>query len=109
VQSTQPYLKAGTTRINKHDLKMRPIYHWAPETIQAHILICFISYPLVRQALYRIARQYQPMSFEKIRNELLHARASILVDTATRKKYIIPSKTTPIRKKLYVYLVMTCH
>ena len=88
-------------RINKHDLKMRPIYHWTPERIRAHILICFIAYALVRQAMYRTARQYQSMSFEKIRNELLHAQASILVDTATKKKYLIPSKTTPIQKKLY--------
>lgn len=88
-------------RINKHDLKMRPIYHWTPERIRAHVLICFIAYALVRQAMYRTALQYQPMSFEKIRNELLHAQASILVDTATKKKYIIPSKTTPIQKKLY--------
>jgi transposase len=88
-------------RISKHDLKMRPVYHWTPERIRAHILICFIAYALVRQAMYRTARQYQPMSFEKIRNELLHAQASILVDTATKKKYIMPSKTTPIQKKLY--------
>jgi transposase len=88
-------------RISKHDLKMRPIYHWTPERIRSHILICFIAYALVRQAMYRTARQYEPMSFEKIRNELLHAQASILLDTATHRKYILPSKTTPVQKKLY--------
>jgi transposase len=88
-------------RISKHDLKMRPIYHWTPERIRSHILICFIAYALVRQSMYRITRQYEPMSFEKIRNELLHAQASILVDTATNRKYILPSKTTPVQKKLY--------
>ncbi len=88
-------------RISKHDLKMRPIYHWTPERIRSHILICFIAYALVRQAMYRTAHQYEPMSFEKIRNELLHAQASILIDTATSKKYILPSKTTPVQKRLY--------
>jgi len=88
-------------RISKHDLKMRPIYHWTPERIRSHFLICFIAYALVRQSMYRITRQYEPMSFEKIRNELLHAQASILVDTATNRKYILPSKTTPVQKKLY--------
>ena len=88
-------------RISKHDLRMRPIYHWTPERIRGHILICFIAYALVRQSMYRIARQYEPMSFEKIRNELLHSQASILVDTATNRKYILPSKTTPVQKKLY--------
>ena len=88
-------------RISKHDLKMRPIYHWTQQRIYGHVLICFIAYALVRQAMYRVGRQYEPMSFEKIRNELLHAQASILVDTATNRKYILPSKTTPVQKKLY--------
>jgi hypothetical protein len=51
--------------------------------------------------MYRTARQYEPMSFEKIRNELLQAQASILPDTATNRKYILPSKTTLVQKKLY--------
>jgi transposase len=88
-------------RISKHDLKMRPIYHWTPERISGHILICFIAYALVRQAMYRISLQYEPMSFERIRNELLHAQASILLDKATNRKYLLPSKTTPVQKKLY--------
>jgi hypothetical protein len=65
------------------------------------VLICFIAYTLVRQAMYRVSRQYEPMSFEKIRNELLHAQASILIDTSTGKKYILPSKTSHVQKKLY--------
>jgi transposase len=88
-------------RISKHDLRMRPIYHWTPDRISGHILICFIAYTLVRQAMYRVSRQHEPMSFEKIRNELLHAQASILIDTSTGKKYILPSKTSHVQKKLY--------
>ncbi|OFZ12192.1 MAG: hypothetical protein A2Z20_11270, partial [Bdellovibrionales bacterium RBG_16_40_8] len=30
-------------RINKNDLRMRPIYHRKPERIRAHILICFMA------------------------------------------------------------------
>lgn len=88
-------------RVNKHDLKMRPIYHWSPERIRAHILICFMAYSVVKQAMYRIARQYEPMSFERIRNELLHAQASILIDTSTNKRYIIPSTVTLAQRKIY--------
>lgn len=88
-------------RISKHDLRMRPVYHWTPERISGHILICFIAYALVRQAMYRVRIQYEPMSFEKIRNELLHTQASILLDTSTNRKYILPSKTTPVQKRLY--------
>jgi hypothetical protein len=81
---------------------MRPIYHWTSERIRFHILICFIAYALSSQAMYRTTRQYEPMSFEKIRNELLHAQASILLDTATKRKYILPSKTTQRFRKSFV-------
>ena len=43
-------------RLNKHDLRMRPIYHWKPRRIRAHIVICFIAYGLacfVREAMER--------------------------------------------------------
>ena len=72
-----------------------------PREDRSHVLVCFIAYAIIRQTVFRVARRYKPMSFEKIRNELLHAEASVLVDTATGKKYIMPSKTTPVQKKLY--------
>jgi transposase len=88
-------------RISKHDLKMRPIYHWTPDRIRAHILICFMAYALARQAMYRTARQQQPMSFEQIRNELLHVQSSIVQDISTGKRYILPSHMTVTQKKIY--------
>jgi len=41
------------------------------------------------------------MSFETIRSHLLHAQASIVVDTKTKRKYIIPSKATADQKRIY--------
>ena len=88
-------------RINKHDLKMRPIFHWTENRIKAHIAICFLAFTLAKQAVYRIALQQEPMSFEQIRNELLHAQSSVVIDLASQKKYIIPSHVTVNQKKLY--------
>jgi transposase len=88
-------------RISKHDLKMRPIYHWTEHRIKAHISICFIAFALVKQAVYRIELQQFPMSFEQLRNELLHAQSSIVVDISTNKKYLIPSHVTVNQKKIY--------
>jgi len=62
-------------RINKHDLKMRPVYHWTEDRIRAHINICFLAYDLVKQAIRLIKNQYnKPMGFEQIRNELAHVQ-----------------------------------
>lgn len=88
-------------RISKHDLRMRPIYHWTENRIKAHIAICFLAFTLAKQAVYRIALQQEPMSFEQIRNELLHAQSSVVIDLASKKNYIIPSHVTVNQKKLY--------
>ena len=89
-------------RVNKHNLKMRPIYHWTESRIKAHISICFIAYTLVKQALYRLSVQKDmDISFERLRNELLHVQSSILVEKNTKERYVLPSKVTVNQKKIY--------
>jgi transposase len=88
-------------RINKHDLKMRPIFHWSEERIRAHITICFLAYCLTKQAIHRIGIQYSKMSFEEIRNHLAHVQASLTIDTSTDKMYLLPSKVTDVQKRIY--------
>lgn len=89
-------------RVSKHDLRMRPIYHWTEDRIKAHISICFIAYTLIKQALYRLSVQKKmPMSFENLRNELLHVQSSILIEKNTKNRYVLPSKVTVTHRKIY--------
>jgi len=88
-------------RISKHDLRIRPIYHWTPKRIKAHIAISFMALVCVRHLEYRVKRQYKKLSPEVIRNELLHSQCSILKDITTNKRYCLPSKTTKELKKIY--------
>lgn len=89
-------------RINKHDLKVRPIFHHDSKKIMAHMDICLLAYALARQLMYRFeVQQKSNISFEQIRNALLQTQASVLVDKETKKKYILPSKATPLSNKLY--------
>jgi len=88
-------------RISKHDLRIRPIYHWTPKRVRAHIAISFMALVCVRHLELRLRRQYKKLSPEKIRNILLHSQCSILEDISTNKKYCIPSKTTRDMKKIY--------
>ncbi len=88
-------------RISKHDLRIRPIYHWTPKRVKAHIAISFMALVCVRHLEYRVKRQYKKLSPEVIRNELLHSQCSILKDISTNKKYCLPSKTTQEMKKIY--------
>jgi transposase len=84
-------------RLNKHSLSMRPIYHFKPRRIKAHILICYIAFALSRY----VEKQIKTMSFEKIREELLHIEASIIEDPKTKDCYRIPSVMT--QKSLEIY------
>lgn len=91
-----------TFRLSKHELRMRPVYHWTEQRIRAHIAMCFLALAVARQATYRLAVQQQmPMSFEELRNELLHAQSSLLVDISTKRKYLLPSKVSLKQIKIY--------
>lgn len=88
-------------RIQKDDLAVRPIFHWKPERIQAHILICYMSFALVRHAEWRIQVQQKGISIRDIRRELQRVQASILRDQSTGKRYHLPSCMTQKAKKIY--------
>ncbi len=88
-------------RITKHDLKIRPIYHWKPSRVKAHLAISFMAYALVRYLEYRVRLQYKKMSPQKIRQTLLSVQTSILYDTTTNRKFAFPSKISDDAKKIY--------
>ena len=88
-------------RVNKHDLKMRPIYHWTEKRIKAHILICFVAYSLAAFVKYKLHKKNIKLSFEEIRDELEKVQVSIVKDVITKKRFILPSKITSNQKKIY--------
>ncbi len=81
-----------TFRISKHDVKMRPIYHWTDKRIKAHIAICFMALSCMRFAEYEIAARYKKISPVEIRHQLKQVQTSILKDNSTSKLYALPSK-----------------
>ncbi len=88
-------------RINKHDMKLRPIYHWKPERIRAHIAICYIAFALLSYAKIKLRENKVNVSFEVLRDELLKAQSSIVRDTNTNALFSMPSKTTELQKEIY--------
>jgi transposase len=80
---------------------MRPIYHWTEKRIRAHIAICFIAYSLTSFIRYKLHQKDIKLSFEEIQNELSRSEASIVKDTKTGKRFILPSKVTTLQKSIY--------
>ena len=81
-----------TFRIGKHDMRMRPIYHWTDKRIKAHMAICFMTLSCMRFAEYEIAARYKKITPAEIRHLLKQVQISILKDTSTNKLYALPSK-----------------
>jgi hypothetical protein len=87
-------------RINKHDLAMRPIFHWTQPRIRAHIAICFLAYAVAKHATRRLEAAGIHMSFARLREELLLIQSSILLNVRTRKCYRLPSRLTDLQKSI---------
>ena len=90
-----------TFRISKHDLRVRPIYHWTPARAHAHIAISFMALMCVRHLGYRARLQYKPLSPEVVRHALLRAQYGIVKDQRSAQRYAIPMQLSQVAKKLY--------
>lgn len=88
-------------RINKHNLKMRPIYHYNPCRIRAHIEICFLTFALIRHAQHILKLAGQAISVEELREELSPIEASIVADCNTGVLYKMPANLTYQAKEIY--------
>ncbi|GFP25045.1 hypothetical protein HKBW3S25_00495 [Candidatus Hakubella thermalkaliphila] len=88
-------------RLTKHDLKIRPIFHWKPRRVRAHIALCFTAYVLVKHMEHRVRLQYRKLSPEKIRQALVRVQTSILFDKVKRIRYGLPSRLSHDARKIY--------
>jgi transposase len=88
-------------RLMKHNLAIRPIYHFKPERIKAHIGICFLAFALMRHAQQRIKLAQKAMSTEDIRRALHSVQASVLEHKKTKAKYRLPSALSQDATRIY--------
>lgn len=81
-------------RTNKHDLKIRPIYHWTPRRVRAHIAICYMAFCCLQHLRKRLKMLGHPMSPARIRRELNALQLSVLRRKGTDERYAMPSPVT---------------
>jgi len=87
-------------RINKHDLRVRPIFHWTPSRVKAHLAIAFMAFACVRHLEYRVALQHRKISPEAIRTALIRVQASVL-KAPNGQRYVVPSSASQDARKIY--------
>jgi transposase len=67
-------------RISKHNLEIRPIYHYNTKRILAHLSICYLSLALLRYVEFILKQQQQNIAFEKLCGMLHRMRKVIVTD-----------------------------
>jgi transposase len=88
-------------RLNKHTLKMRPIYHFKASRIKAHIAICYMAFALMRHLEYRIEITQKKLSPRAILDALKSVQASILIHKKTKDRYRLPSALKSDARVIY--------
>ncbi len=88
-------------RFNKHDLKMRPIYHWKPQRVKAHIAISFMAFVCVRYLEYLLLVRSEKLSPEVIRKSLLQVQVSLIKDKSSGKQFLLSSALPEHAKRIY--------
>ena len=90
-----------TFRLSKHDLAIRPIFHWTQRRIQAHVSLCFMALTCLRWLTYTCELRYEKLSAEVIQTELAHVQTSILEHKKNHRRFAIPSAPTQHAKQLF--------
>ena len=98
-----------TFRITKHNLKIRPVYHYVDRRIKAHFAICYLSLALLRttELSLRQAKQYLPI--EALHDLLGQIRQVILTIGNSQCKILsdLPDKASDIFAALNIALPKT--
>jgi transposase len=87
-------------RINKHNLSVRPIYHFKPERIKAHIALCYMAYATLRHLQYQV-NLMQKISVDTIIDELRGVQSSIYIHKRTKDRYRVPGAFSQTAAKIY--------
>lgn len=88
-------------RIDKQDIRIRPIFHWTKPRIEAHLAICFLAFALIRFMQNKLRLAKVQLSPDQVKQSLNRVQKSILRHIVTRKLYVVPSKLSPEAKAIY--------
>ena len=90
-----------------HTIKIRPIYHWTPQRVRAHIAICYMAFCCLQHLRNRLKMLGHPMSPARIRKELNAVQLSILHRKGTGERYAMPSPVTTDAKRILTCVGLT--
>jgi hypothetical protein len=72
------------------DLHVRPVYHWLPDRVRAHVFLCMLGYYLEWHMRHRLA----PMLYDDTDKEAAEALRASIVAKAERSPAAVAKQTT---------------
>ena len=94
-------------RVFKHDLKIRPIFHFTPRRIEAHIAICFAAFGLLRLLMFRLQRCPEVTSDARLLELVAQCRHTLLEHGVSGERYVVAQTLQPVHKAIYKAVEVT--
>jgi len=93
-----------TFRIAKSTLKTRPIFHWVPHRIRAHILLCFMTLFIERLLELLLRQKGTSLTPEKIRHALSKVHTMHFKELDTKRQGKMESSLNEDAEKIFAVL-----
>ena len=90
-----------TFRVAKSTLKTRPIFHWAPHRIEAHMLLCFMNLFLERLLELLLRKNGTPLTPDRIRYALSLVHTTTFEDETTGREGMMRSVLVEDARKIF--------
>jgi transposase len=94
-----------TFRITKHNLAIRPVYHYKDRRIEAHFAICFLALALIRTTEYLLQQSNQHISSERLHQLLNQIRVTQI--TSKKQRFNILSDMPSEMSEIYLALQLS--
>lgn len=88
-------------RIAKKTLEIRPMYHWKPRRIKAHVLLCFIGLFCERFLELKLRSAQSPLTPDRIRSALQSIHSVQLADSRSNRDITVPSVLSNDAKSIF--------
>ena len=89
-------------RTNKHDLKIRLMYHWKDRRIKAHLMICFMAFCCLQELRFRLRSRAITHTLPELLTQLEQHRLTILYSKQADHASVVI--TQPLTSKMNAIL-----
>jgi len=90
-----------TFRVAKSTLRTRPIFHWVPHRIRAHILLCFMTLFIERLLELLLRQEGTPLTPDKIRHSLSKVHTMHFKEMDTERQGKMESSLNQDAEKIF--------